>query len=262
MSPLNSRYKTSLRTILLTWLIGLAIFPIHQSVVVASELELINNAGAKSSVTLTGFNQESRKLQIEKNGKSFDYTLSDLQFSSKLDVLRSSEMQAVLSEKAQVKKHAILLYGFITLLVIILALVIGFSTFQGSAFLITGQEGRARHFKAWMKILALFALIAAIRFALLGGVSWIDLLNEGWQVLRPEDGLAVIFAILGSVVLIKMHYRETLQLAAITAAVHIVFFSLVVAGIVWLIWKWNGGDWGYLGDELLIRLILRPFKLI
>lgn len=228
----------------------------------ATPLKLTNTEGVESSVTLKGFDEQSRKIQIEKDGKIYDYSLSDLQLLSKIKVLRSSEMQEVLEQKAQLKNKSALLYGFVGLLIIVLALVIAFPTFQGSAFLITGQEGTGMHFKAWVKILALIGLIVGIRIAVLGGITWTDVIVNGLSVFRPEDGLVLVFIILGSIGLIKHHYSERLQLAATTAGVHFIFFSLVMAGILWLIWKWNGSDWTIPADEMLTRLILQPFELV
>lgn len=228
----------------------------------ASPLTLINMDGVESAVTLKGFDEESRKIQLDKKGKSYDYSLDKLLFSSKIDVLRASEMQETLKLKSQLKSASMQLYGKLGLAAIALALVIGFPTFQGAAFLITGQEGNKIHFKAWIKILALAGLITAIRYATLGGIPWTEVLANGYRVLRPEDGLAVIFFILGSIILIKLHYRETLQLAITIACVHFVFFSLVVAGLLWLVWKWNGSDWTTSADIILTHLILQPFKLI
>lgn len=228
----------------------------------ATPLKLTNTEGVESSVTLQGFDETSRKIQIEKDGKIYDYSLNDLQFSSKIEVLRASEMQDALNQKAQLKNKSALLYGFVGLLIIVLALAVAFPTFQISAFLITGKEGSGRHFKAWLKILALIGLTVGIRIAVLDGITWTDVITNGLGVFRPEDGLVLVFIILGSIGLIKHHYRESFQLAATTVGVHFVFFSLVMAGLLWLVWKWNGSDWTIPADEMLTRLILQPFELV
>ncbi len=228
----------------------------------ASDLKLINTDGVESAVTLKGFDEKSRTIQIDKAGKSYNYSLDKLSFSSKIEVLRSSEMQQTLQQKSQMKSASIQLYGELGLAVIILAFVIGFPTFKGAAFLTTGQEGQNLHFKAWLKILALATLIAGIRYATLGGITWLDVLASSYRIFHPGDGLAVIFFILASILLIKTHYRETLQLTITIACVHFVFFSLVMAALLWLVWQWNGNDWTTTADIILTHLILRPFELI
>ncbi|MCF6311881.1 MAG: hypothetical protein L3J39_05465 [Verrucomicrobiales bacterium] len=227
----------------------------------ATELDLQNVEGSVSSVTVKGFDQESRKIQIEKDGKDFQYALSDLAFTSKIAVLRSPELEATLAEKAQRKKQSLLLYSYVILTILALALVIGIPTFRASAFLITGQEGRI-HFKVWMQILAWFILIAVIRLIVLGGITWTEVLANGYHIFRAEDGLALLSALLGAIGLVKYHYSETLQLAIITIAVHFVAFNLVIGGLGWLILRWNGGEWTTVADELLTLLILKPFELI
>lgn len=227
----------------------------------ATTLDLQNVEGSVSSVTVKSFDQESRVIQIEKNGTEFQYSLNGLQFSSKIAVLRTPQLEQTLAEKAQLKKQNLQLYSYVTLTILALALVIGLPTFRASAFLITGQEGRI-HFKVWMQILLWFILIAVIRFLLLGGISWIEVLANGYHLFRAEDGLALFFALLGAIGLVKYHYSETLRIAIITIAVHFVAFNLIVCGLAWLILRWNGGEWTTVADELLTLLILKPFELI
>lgn len=228
----------------------------------ASQVTLTNLEGKKISADLKSFDGEKRKIQLEKDGKQYDYSLGDLQFSSKIAALRTSEMQEVLGQKAQEKDPPVQLYVLLAGSTVAILLVLGFPTFLGAAFLITGQEGRGLHFKAWLKIVALAGVIVGIRIALLGGIQWVDLINNGLWIFRPEDGLALVFALAGSIWLVKRHYRETLKLASTTIAVHLVFFVLLGAGIGWLVWRWHGGDWQIPADELLTRQILQPFDLI
>ena len=228
----------------------------------ATPLVLTNLEGTEISADLVGFDEETRKIQLKKEEETYDYSLSDLQFSSKIAVLRSDEMQEVLSARAQVKENAILLYSSLAATVLVVVLVIGFPTFLGAAFLITGQDGLGLHFKAWMKILALTGLIVGIRVVALGGIPWTDVIFHGFNIFRPEDGPALVFALLGSVWLIKHHYHETLKLAAATFGAHIAFFTLAATGVTFLAWRWYGGDWTIPADTLLTSLILQPFELI
>ena len=228
----------------------------------ATPLVLTNLEGAEISADLLGFDEETRKIQLKKKEETYEYSLSELQFSSKIAVLRSDEMQETLSTKALVKKDGTLLYVSLVVTALVVLLAIGFPTFQGAAFLITGQEGLGLHFKAWMKILALTGLIVGIRVVALGGIPWTDVIFHGINIFRPEDGLALVFALLGSVWLIKHHYHETLKLAAATFGAHIAFFTLAAAGVTYLAWRWYGGDWTIPADTLLTSLILQPFKLI
>ncbi|MFK5921395.1 MAG: hypothetical protein QM496_04405 [Verrucomicrobiota bacterium] len=228
----------------------------------ATTLRLTNIEGSKSSITLKGFDQDSKELLIEKDGKDFEYALGDLQFSSKIAVLRSAEMEEILNQKSQLKSKNLMLYGFVILALLALAFIIGFPTFRASAYLITGQEDRGLHFKVWMQILTLITFITVIRILAVGGISWIDVIANGYHLFRAEDGLALLFAIIGTIALVKYQYSETLQLAVTTVAVHFVAFSLVLGGIAWLLWKWNGGDWTTVGDEILTLLILKPFDLV
>lgn len=228
----------------------------------ASQVTLTNLEGKKISADLKSFDGQKREIQLEKDGKQYDYSLADLQFSSKIAALRTSEMQEILIQKAQEKGPPVQLYALLAGSAVAILIVLGLPTFMVAAFLITGQEGRGLHFKAWLKIVALTGVVIGVRIALLGGIQWLDLINHGWWIFRPEDGLALVFALAGSIGLVKWHYRETLQLASTTIAVHLVFFALLGAGIGWLVWRWYGGDLQIPADELLTRLVLRPFDLI
>ena len=117
----------------------------------ATPLELTTVMGDQFSANLEGFDEETRKVQLESEGKVYAFSLSDLQYSSKIAVLRSSEMEEVLSKRGK----PALLYGFLAAILIVILLVIGFPTYLGAAFLITGQEGKKHHFIAWLKIIAL-----------------------------------------------------------------------------------------------------------
>jgi len=228
----------------------------------ATPLVLTNLDGTAISADLVGFDENSKQIQLKKDEKTHEYSLSDLDFSSKIKVLRCSEMEEVLDAKSQLKKKALPLYGLLILTIAVVVLLIGFPTFQGTAYLITGQEGSKLHFKAWIKIVALSGLIIGIRFAVLGGIPWTDMITKGLYAFRPEDGLALVFALIGSIGLIKHHYRESLKLAVITLGVHLLSFALVIAGLVWLMLRWYGGDWTIPADELLTQMILQPFDLI
>lgn len=228
----------------------------------ASQVTLTNLEGKKISADLKSFDGEKRKIQLEKDGKQYDYSLRDLQFSSKVAALRTPEMREVLDHKTQQQGPPVRLYALLTGSTVAVLLVLGLPTFMAAAFLITGQEGRGLHFKAWLKIVALAGVLVGIRIALLGGIQWTDVATDGLRVFRPEDGLALAFALAGSIWLVKRHYRETLKLASTTIAVHLVFFGLLGAGAGWLVWRWYGGDWQIPADELLTRQILQPLDLI
>ena len=228
----------------------------------ATQVVLTNLEGDILSAELLGFDEETRKIQLKKDREIFEYSLRDLDLSSKIIVLRSSEMQEVLSTKSQLKGKALPLYGFLTAATIAVLLLIGFPTFLAAAFLITGQVGTKHHFRAWIKIVALGGLIVGIRYASLGGIQWTEVIANGLFVFRAGDGLALVIALAGTVWLIKHHYRETPKLAATTLGVYIVTFAFATAGITWLVLRWYGDDWSVAADILLTRLILQPYELI
>lgn len=228
----------------------------------ASPLVLTNLEGKAVSADLIGFDENTRQIQLKKGETTYEYSLSDLDFPSKIEVLRSEEMEEVLNSKSLQKGKALPLYGLLIFTSLGLVVLIGLPTFQGSAYLITGQEGFKLHFIAWIKIVALVGLIIGIRIAALGGIQWTEMIYKGFYALRPEDGLALIFALIGSIGLLKHHYRESIKLAAITLGVHILSFALILAGLIWLGLRWYGGDWTVPANELLTRLILQPFELI
>jgi len=228
----------------------------------ATPLVLTTVKGDQFSANLEGFDEKTRKIQLESEGKTYAFSLSDLQYSSKIAVLRSNEMQEVLSNRGK----PTLLYGFLAATLIGVLLVIGFPTFLGAAFLITGQEGKKHHFKAWLKVVALIGLIAGIRLAAPDGILWTNVAANGFHIFQAENGLALVVALAGAIWLIKHHYRETVKLATLTLGVHFVFFVLFFAlasvGVTCLIWKWYGGDLTIPADGLLTRLILQPLELI
>ncbi len=249
----------------LQWIILVAIaipFVCALPLAEASQVALTNLEGREISADLKNFDRQKREILLEKDGREYGYSLADLEFSSKIAALRTPEMQQVLSQKLGEQGPPIQLNVLLAASVVVCLLVLGLPTFLAAAFLITGQEGRGFHFKAWLKMLALASAIIGLRIVLLGGVQWLDLLDQGWGVLRPEDGLALVFALAGSVWLLKRHYHETLKLASTTLAVHLVFFVLLGSGIGWLVWRWHGADWQIPADDLLTRLVLRPFDLI